>query len=323
MNLAQHTTFGVEATCDTFIEVGTLAELQRALQEHPSARILGGGSNVLVTQDLAETVIKVAIDGIEESNGLVTVGAGVVWHDFVRWTVEHDLGGLENLALIPGTVGAAPMQNIGAYGVEQEQCFVQLEALNRKTGQIEVFTKEQCEFGYRTSIFKTSHRDQYVITSVQYQLTTTANKLQTSYKDVSLALANRKAPLTIQDVFEVVVDIRKAKLPDPKEIGNAGSFFKNPVLSAEEARSLTASQPNIPNYPQPDGSVKFPAAWLIDQAGWKGYRDGDAGVHVNQALVLVNHGSATGEQILRLSEAIQASVHDKYGVTLEREVNVW
>ena len=323
MNLADHTTFGVTALCDTFIEVSTTAELRAALNDYPTARILGGGSNVLVANDIPGAVIKICLMGIAEEDGLVTVGAGETWHDVVSWAVDRDLGGLENLALIPGTVGAAPMQNIGAYGMEQEECFVHLEALDKTSGDIVKFTRSECEFGYRTSIFKTSHRDKYVITSVSYQLTTTANRLNISYKDVAIGLAQRQAPLTIRDVFEVVVAVRKAKLPDPAEIGNAGSFFKNPVLKSEAASKLMAAHPGIPCYQQDGGEVKFPAAWLIDQAGWKGFRDGDVGVHANQALVLVNYAAATGKQVLDLSVKVQTSVREKFGVTLEREVNVW
>ena len=323
MNLAPYTTFGVEANCTTFIEVHTVAELQEALKEYPSARILGGGSNVLITKVIDEAVIKISIDGITEEEGRVTVGAGVIWHDLVTWAVEQDLGGIENLALIPGTVGAAPMQNIGAYGVEQVECFVELEAVNRSTGETRTFSKDECEFGYRTSVFKTSLRDQFVITSVTYQLETTANKLNISYKDVAQRLSEHHAPLTIKDVYDVVVEIRRNKLPDPEEIGNAGSFFKNPVVSADKAQSLMAENAGMPNYEQADGTVKVPAAWLIDQCGWKGHRNGDAGVHTKQALVLVNHGNATGSQLLDLADRIQTSVNDRFGITLEREVNVW
>jgi len=323
VDLAPYTTFGVSANCERLITVTSVEELQGALREHPAARILGGGSNVLVTRDIDVPVIRIAITGIDQQDGAVRVGAGEQWHGFVQWCVEHDLGGLENLALIPGTVGAAPMQNIGAYGVEQERCFVALEAVDRLTGNLMTFTKDDCLFGYRTSIFKTAMRDRAVITSVVYRLSHPPHHLVTSYKDVAEELSHHHAPLTIRDVFDAVVAIRTRKLPDPREIGNGGSFFKNPVLSAEDYASLIAQHGEVPHYPQDDGSVKVPAAWLIDQCGWKGKRVGHAGVHDRQALVLVNHGGATGSEVLTLALQIKDSVHARFGIELEAEVNLW
>jgi UDP-N-acetylmuramate dehydrogenase len=250
-------------------------------------------------------------------------GAGERWHDVVTWTVERGWAGLENLALIPGTVGAAPMQNIGAYGIEQASCFRELDAMNVDTGEIKTFTKDECAFGYRVSIFKRELREMYVITSVTYQLSTMPT-IHASYKDVAEELTLRGVVHpTIMDIYSSVVAIRTRKLPDPFVIGNAGSFFTNPVVSEQVASTLHAQYPTLPVYPQPDGTRKLAAAWLIDQCGWKGVREGDAGVHAHQALVLVNHGSADGAQILDLATRIQQSVRDRFGVELEREVNVW
>ncbi|MBC8125302.1 MAG: UDP-N-acetylmuramate dehydrogenase, partial [Candidatus Kapabacteria bacterium] len=248
---------------------------------------------------------------------------GENWHSMVQWTVQSGWGGLENLALIPGTVGAAPTQNIGAYGTEQSACFVELQALDVNTGAERTFTKDECEFGYRESVFKRELRDRMIITSVTYQLATTPI-VNVSYRDVTDELhAQSVTEPHVADVFEAVVAIRQRKLPDPRVIGNAGSFFKNPVVDAVTYNRLVAVYPTIPSYPQNDGTYKLAAAWLIDQCGWKGYRSGDAGVHDRQALVLVNHGNAIGSQILELSMRIQHQVQDRFGVDLEREINVW
>ena len=322
-DLAPYTTFGVQATCALLITVETIDELQQALQKYPEARILGGGSNVLVTADIDGPVIRVSINGIETlSPGVVRVGAGEGWHDFVTWCVNEDLGGLENLALIPGTVGAAPMQNIGAYGIEQDRCFVELTAVERSTGRLQTFDLVACRFGYRTSVFKEELRDKYVIASVTYRLMPPPHTVHTTYKDVKERLTDKEAP-TIRDVYDAVVAIRSAKLPDPNEIGNAGSFFKNPVVSSEQLSRLLQSNADMPHYMQDDGSAKLPAAWLIDQCGWKGYERGDIGVHDRQALVLVNRGNGVGSDILALSDEIRGSVKKKFGVELVREVNVW
>jgi len=322
-DLAPFTTFAVPGRCRALITVTSVDELRQALHHHPTALVLGGGSNILVTQDIDRPVIRVELRGIALDGLQVTAAAGETWHELVTWCVEQDLGGLENLALIPGTVGAAPLQNIGAYGVEQEQCFVQLTAVHRQTLKEVVFTKDQCHFGYRTSIFKEGARDQYVITSVTYQLTDHPHRLHTSYKDVAEELLQHHAPLTIRDVYDAVVAIRRRKLPDPTEIGNAGSFFKNPVVDAETFSRIHSQHPEVPSYPQADGTIKLPAAWLIDQCGWKGARHGAAGVHERQALVLVNHGGATGAEILALALEIRSSVQAHFGVELHPEVNIW
>lgn len=331
VDLASFTTFGIHTRAQHVVVVTSRTELTEALawaREHNVPwRILGGGSNVLLTQDVAGLVIVMRIvgrevvhDGDEE---LITCGAGEVWHDIVTWTVEQGWGGFENMALIPGTIGAAPMQNIGAYGVEQASCFVSCDALDVVTGEISTYTNEACAFGYRESVFKHALRDRAVILSVTYRLQRTP-KIVTSYRDVADELQrNNILEPTVHDVYTAVVAIRRRKLPDPAEIGNAGSFFKNPVVSRAVYDAVAAQYPDVPHYAQQDGTVKLPAAWLIDTCGWKGYRSGDAGVHARQALVLVNYGTATGAEILDIATRIQSDVRERFGIALEREVNVW
>jgi len=329
IDLASHTTFHVHALAENVVVVGSVDDVRTALQAATKpVRILGGGSNILVTERVADVILKVEIMGreiLQEDDASITIlfGAGESWHQSVAWCVEQGYGGLENLALIPGTVGAAPMQNIGAYGVEQEQCFDHCLGIDRITLEQRRFQAEDCAFGYRDSVFKRSLRDAVLITHVAYTLSKTPT-VNCAYADVQQELRDRSIDTpTIADVFQAVVAIRTRKLPDPAQIGNAGSFFKNPVVSAEHAARLHAAFPAMPSYPQPDGRTKLPAAWLIDHCGWKGYRKGDAGVHVNQALVLVNYGMATGEEIAALSKEIQRSVFERFAVELETEVNRW
>lgn len=251
---------------------------------------------------------------------LVKVGGGTTWHDFVLYTIAQGWGGLENLSLIPGTTGAAPMQNIGAYGVEIKDTFHALEAVNRADGSLRTFKTNDCQFGYRSSVFKTSERDKWVISSVTFRLNKNP-RFNTSYGAIQETLEARgTTTLSLQAVSDAVVHIRQSKLPDPKQIGNAGSFFKNPVIEEAHFNKLKQEFPAIPSYPQEDG-IKVPAGWLIEQCGWKGHRRGQVGVHDKQALVLVNHGGAQGSEIKKLSEDIQASVKEKFGIELEAEVN--
>jgi len=331
VDLASFTTFGIHTRAQHVVVVTSRTELTEALawaREHNVPwRILGGGSNVLLTQDVGGLVIVMRIVGREVvhvgDEVLITCGAGEVWHDIVTWTVEQGWGGFENMALIPGTIGAAPMQNIGAYGVEQASCFVSCDALDVVTGEISTYTNEACAFGYRESVFKHALRDRAVILSVTYRLQRTP-KIVTSYRDVADELQrNNILEPTVHDVYTAVVAIRRRKLPDPAEIGNAGSFFKNPVVSRAVYDAVAAQYPDVPHYAQQDGTVKLPAAWLIDTCGWKGYRSGDAGVHARQALVLVNYGTATGAEILDIATRIQSDVRERFGIALEREVNVW
>ena len=331
VDLAPFTTFGIHAVAESFVEVSTIEELRKAIAWAQAAntpfKVLGSGSNILVTDDVAGLIIRIRIMGrtstVEASSATIHCGAGENWHSIVQWSVENGWGGLENLALIPGTVGAAPMQNIGAYGTEQSSCFVELQALDVTTGIVATVTKDECAFGYRESIFKRDLRHQMVITSVTYRLAT-APVVNVSYRDVAEELHSCAViEPQVADVFDAVVAIRQRKLPDPRVIGNAGSFFKNPVVDLDTYAQLVAAHPTMPSYAQADGTFKLAAAWLIDQCGWKGYRSGDAGVHDRQALVLVNHGNAVGSQLLELSMRIQHQVQDQFGVDLEREINVW
>lgn len=253
---------------------------------------------------------------------LVSIGAGENWHQFVLWCVERGFGGVENLALIPGTVGAAPMQNIGAYGVELKEVFHSLEAYEIKSGKLATFYKEDCKFGYRYSVFKGGLKDKYVITKVNFKLKKKP-EFNISYGNLKDTLDQMGVEeLTLKNVSQAVINIRQSKLPDPMDIGNAGSFFKNPVIEKLHFEALEAQFPEIKSYPVDVDSVKVPAGWLIEQAGWKGYRYGDIGVHENQALVLVNHGTGRGRDIFKLSNDILKSVQNKFGIDLEREVNV-
>lgn len=290
--------------------------------------VLGGGSNVVFTKDWPGTILLNRIGGIEVVRSFkhcvwVRVGGGVVWHDLVTWAVAAGYGGLENLSLIPGTVGAAPIQNIGAYGVELRDVFVQLEAVDLEGGTRRIFRRVDCQFGYRDSIFKGVLRGRYAITQVTLRLRKAPHRLHLDYGDIRRQLtAHGVLQPGIADVAEAVIAIRRAKLPDPAVLGNCGSFFKNPEISHAEWVRLQASWPEAPHFPLPDGRIKVPAGWLIEQCGWKGYRQGSVGVYERQALVLVNLGGATGAEVAAMAAAIQASVKEKFGIFLEAEVNL-
>ena len=329
ISLKPFTTFGIDKKAKFFTTVETLDELKAALlaakEKQLPVFILGGGSNILLTRDIEGLVIKLEIKGIhlvkEEGDQLwVEVGAGEMWHEVVLHSIAEDWAGLENLSLIPGTVGASPMQNIGAYGVEIKDVFDSLQAMHRETLEMQSFDAEACRFGYRESVFKQTFKDQYVITSVTFRLSKTPT-FHLEYGAIREVLAaNGIDQPSIRAISDAVIQIRQSKLPDPKEIGNAGSFFKNPTIPNAQFDALKASYPSIPGYPSAEG-VKVAAGWLIEQTGWKGKRIGEVGVHAKQALVLVNYGGGTGEEIKKLSEQIQASVYDKFGVQLQAEVN--
>ncbi len=329
ISLKTFTTFGIDQTAKYFTRVGTLSELKAALlaakEKQLPVFILGGGSNILLTRDIDALVIKLEIKGInlvkEEGDQLfVEVGAGEMWHELVLHSISQDWAGLENLSLIPGTVGASPMQNIGAYGVEIKDVFDSLQAMHRETLEMHSFDAKACQFGYRESVFKQTLKDQYVITSVTFRLSKTP-KFHLEYGAIREVLAaNGIEQPSIRAISDAVIQIRQSKLPDPKEIGNAGSFFKNPTISNTQFEALKAAYPSIPGYPSAEG-VKVAAGWLIEQAGWKGKRMGDVGVHAKQALVLVNFGGGSGKELKNLSEQIQASVFEKFGIHLQPEVN--
>ncbi|HEY4336630.1 MAG TPA: UDP-N-acetylmuramate dehydrogenase, partial [Puia sp.] len=289
--------------------------------------ILGGGSNILFTKDFGGLVLKNNIRGIEliredEHHVYVRVGAGENWQGFVEYCLQRNWAGVENLSLIPGSVGATPMQNIGAYGVEIKEVFYELEAWSLEENKVYSFSLNDCELGYRDSVFKQRYRGKFVILNVVYRLNKIP-KFNIAYGAIREELDQMDVgQLSIQAISEAVINIRRSKLPDPAKIGNAGSFFKNPVVGADRFVQLQSSFPGIAGFPNSGGTVKLAAAWLIEQCGWKGYRKGDAGCHERQALVLVNYGQASGAEILALSEEIATSVRTKFGVGLEREVNI-
>ncbi|MCZ2101433.1 MAG: UDP-N-acetylmuramate dehydrogenase [Chitinophagales bacterium] len=329
-NLKAYNTFGFEYHCKGIIRIFSVEMLQDVLSKNfKPFKILGGGSNVLLTENIDAYILKNEIKGIsitqeDEDQILVRVGAGEIWHQFVMWSLSHHLSGLENLSLIPGTVGAAPMQNIGAYGVEQETAFHHLEAVHIETGSIHEFSKEVCQFGYRESIFKNTLKDQYFITHVTYQLYKKPQSLHYSYGAIEEVLnAHNISNPSSNDIAEAIIEIRKSKLPDPKTIGNAGSFFKNPVISKEQFLTLRNTYANLPHYPVSDTSVKIPAAWLIDQLGFKGITRNEVGVHKNQALVLVHYGSGQGQDVRMLAQEIQAKVKSTFNIEITPEVNIW
>lgn len=330
ISLKPYNTFGVEARARYFFEATTMDDLLWIIHQ-PEFKlpklIIGGGSNMLLTQDFEGLVIKISLKHkwIEKSEGdysLVSVMAGENWHEFVLWCLAHDLGGLENLSLIPGNVGTAPIQNIGAYGVEVKSCFHHLEALNVETGEFEIFTADDCQFGYRDSYFKNEGRDRYIIIRVFFNLTNKNHRINTTYGAIEKELEVMGESPSIQSISKAVINIRRSKLPDPAKLGNSGSFFKNPVVSVTMFDELKKNYPDMVAYPAGDNTVKLAAGWMIEQAGWKGYRKGDAGVHEKQALVLVNYGTASGKEIADLSTEIRASIFSKFGVELEREVNL-
>ncbi|PWH86685.1 UDP-N-acetylenolpyruvoylglucosamine reductase [Brumimicrobium oceani] len=329
VNLKPFNTFGITVYSKYFASFSTVGELKDLLSllNDRNLLILGGGSNVLFQGDFDGVVLRNEIKGVErieetKEEVVLKVGAGEAWHSFVLHAIEEGLGGVENLSLIPGSVGASPMQNIGAYGVEIKDVFESLEALEIETGKLRVFSHEDCQFGYRESVFKKALKGKFVITSVSYRLSKFP-QLNTSYGAIEeeLRLMGVEQP-SIKDVSDAVIAIRKSKLPDPKSIGNAGSFFKNPVISKQQFNELRMHHENIPSYAVDENNVKVPAGWLIDQSGWKGKTMGEFGVHKRQALVLVNYENAKGADIFDLSEQIIRDIHSRYGIQLEREVNI-
>jgi UDP-N-acetylmuramate dehydrogenase len=329
-SLRHYNTFGIDVLAKHFAEIAT-AEDFRALIAEPQLQeerklLLGGGSNLLFTRDFDGLVIKNSLRGIEilredADHVWVRASAGEVWHDFVTFCVDRNLAGLENLSLIPGLVGAAPLQNIGAYGVEMCETCVEVEAVQMSTGEGATFGNADCDFGYRDSVFKHRHRDEFLITAVTFRLSKTPS-LVLSYGDLRRTLDEmRPVEVGIKAVSEAVIRIRSSKLPDPRVLGNAGSFFKNPVIPPEQFAALAARHPSMPHYPQANGQVKVPAGWLIEQCGWKGKAVGRAAVHRSHALVIVNLGGATGQEVQSLATQVQTSVREKFEIDIKPEVN--
>ncbi len=329
ISLKPFNTFGIEAKARYYFTFDKIVSLQTLISEKYLSEndflILGGGSNYLFTKDFQGIVLHPVIKGKEivrenEKAVFLRVGAGEDWDELVQFTVENNWGGLENLSLIPGNVGACPVQNIGAYGVEVKDMISEVEAVDLKSGEIQIFSNQECRFGYRDSIFKHELKGCYIVTNVIFRLKKNP-QINVKYGRLSTFFNGHVTTVNLGDVRKAIIDIRREKLPDPEKFGNAGSFFKNPVVSRAKAEELFIKYPGIPHYPFGD-KIKLAAAWLIDQAGWKGYRQGNVGVHENQALVLVNYGKATGREILHLADKIKTSVSGKFNIRLEPEVNI-
>ena len=330
-DLSKYTTMGVKANARYFVEIHSIEELEKALEIAENKElpilVLGGGSNILFVDDFNGLVILNKIEGIEiisedKSDVIIEFGAGENWHQIVLYCIQKGFGGIENLSLIPGTVGAAPIQNIGAYGVELKDVFVSLDAFLINQGDIKSFSKSECKFGYRDSVFKKELKGKAIITNVRLKLSK-HGKPNIEYASLKQRLKERGVSNpSIEDVSNAVIEVRQSKLPDPNEIGNTGSFFKNPVISVYQFDELKKQFKNLSGYPVSERQVKVPAGWLIEQAGWKGKRNGDAGVHSKQALVLVNYGNAAGKEIWALAIEIVDSVYQKFEIRLTPEVNI-
>jgi len=329
-SLKDYNTFGIDVTAKHFCEINSIADLKTALStdEFPEKFVLSGGSNMLLTSDISSLVLHINLKGIkvvseDEDSVIISVMAGENWHEMVLWTLDQNYGGLENMSLIPGNTGTAPIQNIGAYGVELKDTFVSCEAVAISSQDVVTFNKEDCKFGYRDSFFKNEGKGKYIIVSVNFKLSKRKHTLNTSYGAIESELEkhNIVAP-TIRDISQAVVAIRQSKLPDPKVLGNSGSFFKNPVITKAAFALFSEKHPEAPFYELLNETYKIPAGWLIEQCGFKGKRFGDAGVHKNQALVLVNYGNATGQEVLDLAHRIMKTVKEKFGIRITPEVNV-
>jgi UDP-N-acetylmuramate dehydrogenase len=326
ISLKPYNTFGIDVLAKRFITVNSLQELKELLQVEKDFFLVSGGSNMLLTKILDKLVVHLELKGIivndtKNDEVFVTAEAGENWHEFVLWCISQNYGGLENLSLIPGNVGTSPIQNIGAYGVEIKDTFYQLEALEIETGKTKIFKLEDCDFGYRNSVFKNQLKGKFIIINVTFKLTKNKHNLNISYGAIATYLKDIQQP-TLKNISDAIIAIRQSKLPDPKEIGNSGSFFKNPVITTDLFRILQQKYPEIPFYEVSSTEIKIPAGWLIEQCGFKGKRFGDAGVHKNQALVLVNYGNATGKEIHELAQKIQKKIQEIFNISLEIEVNV-
>ncbi len=330
ISLKKYNTFGIDVNAKYFCEITSINDLSEALQlkEYPEIFVISGGSNMLLTKDINALVLHINIKGIQiisetDQNVIIKVMAGENWHNFVLWALEHNFGGIENMSFIPGNVGTSPIQNIGAYGVELKDVFYSCEAIDINNQTIRVFSKFDCNFGYRESFFKREGKGKYIITSVNIKLTKNNHKLNTSYGTIESELTkNNITKPSIKDVSEAVIAIRKSKLPGPKEIGNSGSFFKNPILNYKEFNVFITKNIDAPYYKMSEDEYKIPAGWLIEQCGFKGKRFGDAGVHEKQALVLVNYGDASGKDIIHLAQKIINEVDTKFEITIFPEVNI-
>ena len=330
ISLKPFNTFGIDVRASSYCNISTVEDLKNTLNAHRKKPlfVLGGGSNMLLTKDIEAVVLHINLKGIEIVNEtdekvIIKAMAGENWHEFVLWCLSKNFGGIENLSLIPGNVGTAPIQNIGAYGVELKDVFISCETINIKDQTIKTFTKTECKFDYRESIFKQELKGQFIITSVNFELTKKNHSIHEEYGAIKQELdINSIVRPTIKDISNAVIKIRQSKLPDPKEIGNSGSFFKNPVISNNQFEVLKGNFPQVPSYKVSDTETKVPAGWLIEKAGFKGKRFDNYGVHKKQALVLVNYGDAKGSDIFKLAQLIQKTVRRLFNIDIETEVNI-
>ncbi len=330
ISLKHLNTFGVDVSCKLFCSVTSTKEIEQLLLcdefTKNNVLILGGGSNLLFTKDFNGLIVKNKVKGFEtlsesKNNKIIKVGAGENWHQFVLWSIENGLSGIENMALIPGNVGASPMQNIGAYGVEAKDVIDKVWAVEIENGKEIILSNKDCQFEYRNSIFKNDLKNKVIITHVSFNLSKTPKK-NTGYGDIMQEIKDLGMEVSTESICKAVIKIREKKLPNPDKIGNSGSFFKNPIISTSKFKDLKELNPEIIGYKISETEIKVAAGWLIDQCGWKGHRKGDVGVHKNQALVLVNYGKATGEEIITLAKKIQDSVKDKFDIDIHPEVNI-
>lgn len=328
ISLKAFNTFGIDATAKRFVSITSVYHLQELLKKEKNIFLISGGSNMLLTKNIEQLVVHldckgISIDKEDEDFVYLTVNSGENWHDFVLYCVEQNYGGVENLSLIPGNVGTCPIQNIGAYGVEVKDVITKVEAVEIASTKLHTFANKDCKFGYRNSIFKNEAKNKYAITSVSFKLTKQNHTLNTSYGAIETELASKNITNpSLKEVSNAVIAIRKSKLPDPKKIGNSGSFFKNPVISKSHFLELQNQYPNIPSYIISEDEIKVPAGWLIETAGYKGKRFGNYGVHEKQALVLVNYGNATGKEIYALAQKIKETILNQFSIHLEIEVNI-
>lgn len=328
ISLKAFNTFGIDATAKRFVSITSVYHLQELLKKEKNIFLISGGSNMLLTRNIEQLVVHldckgISIDKEDEDFVYLTVNSGENWHDFVLYCVEQNYGGVENLSLIPGNVGTCPIQNIGAYGVEVKDVITKVEAVELASTKLHTFANKDCKFGYRNSIFKNEAKNKYAITSVSFKLTKQNHTLNTSYGAIETELASKNITNpSLKEVSNAVIAIRKSKLPDPKKIGNSGSFFKNPVISKSHFLELQNQYPNIPSYIISEDEIKVPAGWLIETAGFKGKRFGNYGVHEKQALVLVNYGNATGKEIYALAQKIKETILNQFSIHLEIEVNI-
>lgn len=328
ISLKTFNTFGIDATAKRFVSITSVYHLQELLKKEKNIFLISGGSNMLLTKNIEQLVVHldckgISIDKEDEDFVYLTVNSGENWHDFVLYCVEQNYGGVENLSLIPGNVGTCPIQNIGAYGVEVKDVITKVEAVELASTKLHTLANKDCKFGYRNSIFKNEAKNKYAITSVSFKLTKQNHTLNTSYGAIETELASKNITNpSLKEVSNAVIAIRKSKLPDPKKIGNSGSFFKNPVISKSHFLELQNQYPNIPSYIISEDEIKVPAGWLIETAGFKGKRFGNYGVHEKQALVLVNYGNATGKEIYALAQKIKETILNQFSIHLEIEVNI-